>query len=181
MDIVNNKTLLDYINYVKSLQYDDQRLIFLTSNHPEWITNQILFDYYTPEVILADGDLLKLIESHRLGDIPRSGLLTMDPVEINYLMKAWRSQQYHRFMSHITFRYLNPANGGAYPLRDEGEHECCVCWRSLHGTSDKVDNDTAWVAKGTKTCICKSCLTQLAYFAQLMVALEDKDFVKLIS
>lgn len=191
MGILNNENLIQYINYVKSLPYDE-KIVYLTSNNPHWITNKILLDYYTMnDIILLDGDLLRLIESHRVGDIPRSGLLTMDAEEVGYLMKAWKSQQYHRFMCHIIYRYLNPSNLGCHPILVDDIHEkfeCSICWRPLTGITREgavdMDFDTsnlAFIADGTKTCLCECCLYQLSMFSQLMHLLGDEDFIKLMS
>lgn len=190
MDILSNFNLVSYINYVKNLPYD-QKIIFLTTNHPEWETNKILFDYYntSTDIALADGDLLRLIEAHRIGNIPRSGLDTFDPTEIGFLMKAWKSQLYHRFMCHVLGRYLSK-DANPHPIFEDGElHECCVCWRGLKGSnpnnasSHKHENDMkdiAFTVDGTKTVICKNCLMNLFRFGQLMTLLEDKDFNSLI-
>lgn len=185
MDILTNKNLINYIEYIKSLPYDE-KIVFLTTNHPEWITNKILLDYYTfNDIILEDGDLLKLIESHRIGSIPRSGLADLDVNEVGYLMKAWKSQQYHRFMCHILYRYINQENGGPKPLQSSSDNEvieCSVCWRPLNGFSPNVDsNNLAITANGTRTCLCVSCYYQLLMFSQLMEVLGDEDFINLMS
>lgn len=183
MDILNNKNLIDYINYVKSLPYDE-KIVFLTTHHPEWITNRILFDYYNTanDIILCDGDLLKLIESHRVGNIPRSGIEDLDTEEVGFLMKAWKSQQYHRFMCHIVFRYLNPINGGVKTFTSNEKMECSICWREIKGFSPEVNSkDLALTASGTQTNLCVSCYCQLVMFGQLMETLDDRDFINLIS
>lgn len=180
MDILNNKNLINYINYVKSLDYINRQLYLL--QHPDWITNKILMDYYYNDVILQDKELLWLIESHRVGNIPRSGLVDLDVEEVSYLMKAWKSQQYHRFMCHILSRYSD--RSGKYTINpvNNGNYECCVCWRPLHGIYDGIDNnDVAYTSQDTGTCICKSCLYQLFMFSQLMDLLGDKDFYSLVN
>lgn len=189
MDILNNFNLVNYIKYIKSLPYDE-KIVYLTTNHPEWETNKILFDYYNTatDVILADGDLLKLIEAHRVGPIPRCGLDTFDPCEIGFLMKAWKSQLYHRFMCHVLGRYMR--GGNPYPIIEDGEvHECCICWRGLKGANpnnvsshihDGGMKDIAFTVDGTKTVICKNCLMNLFRFSQLMTLLDDPDFNSLM-
>lgn len=192
MDILNNQNLVNYVNHVKSLNYED-KIVYLTSNHPEWAINRILLDYYNrnKEVILADKELLEMIELHRNGTkAPFNGKTDLDPEEVSYLMKAWKSQQYHRFMCHIVSRYLN-TNAEIHPVSEEtrNQFECCVCWRTIYGIDPrKVDQvadmsmySTAITCKGTQSCICLSCFTQLTMFGQLMTLLEDEDYGKLIN
>jgi hypothetical protein len=180
MDILSNESLLNYVNYVKSMP-DSEKLKFLSSSHPEWTINKILYDYYTDEdIILGDGDLLKLIESHRVGNIPREGISDMDPIEIHYLMKAWKSQQYHRFMCHILNRYTNPKNiSKIHPIIiNEGDNiECGICWRSLDG---KSSGNLAFTSENTGTTLCSNCMYQLFMFTQLMSLLDNKEFNKLM-
>lgn len=188
MDIVNNLNLVNYVNYVKSLPID-QKLIVLTS-HPDWITNLILLDYYQDkDVILEDGDLLKLIESHRIGNIPRSGIPdNLDVNEVHYLMKAWKSAQYHRFMIHILDRYIkNKPYLSIENVPYENKIECGICWRSLHGINDNsvkdesFMKDVAFTSSNTRTHLCSSCLYQLFMFSQLMSLLDDKEFKYIMS
>lgn len=191
MDILSNVNLVNYVNYVKSLNYED-KLVYLTSNHPEWTINSILMDYYNrnKEVILADKELLAYIENHRNGqDAPYLGNTDLDPDEVGFLMKAWKSQQYHRFMCHIISRYLNK-NAVIYPVsEDMRDFQCCVCWRDIYGVDPKKRDQvadmsfksTAITCKGTQSCICLSCFTQLTMFGQLMTLLEDEDYSNLIN
>lgn len=190
MDILGNKNLVDYINHVKSLSYED-KLVYLTSNHPEWAINRMLMDYYNrnKEVILVDKELLKLIEDHRVPPIPREGITDLDPEELAILMKAWKSQQYHRFMCHIIGAYLSK-RAKVYPVsEDRRDFQCCICWRDIFGIDPrKVDQmqsmsmrSTAITAEGTQSCICLSCYTQLVMLGQLLEVLEDKDYLKIIN
>lgn len=179
MDILSNKNLVNYINYVNSLNYIDRELYLL--DHPDWVTNKILMDYYYNEVILQDKELLWLIESHRIGNIPRSGLVDLDVEEVSYLMKAWKSQQYHRFMCHILSRYMNRAGRYLAGPVSEGRYECCVCWRPVHGLREGMDGNIAYTSQDTGTCICPACLYQLLMFSQLMDLLGDNDFYSLVN
>lgn len=192
MDILNNTNLVNYVNYVKSLSPED-KVVYLTSTNPDWTINKILLDYYNSNkpVILKDKELLEMIESHRgFNGVPKIGRTELDPDELSYLMKAWKSEQYHRFMCHIISRYLHK-NANIYPVSEESrmEFNCCVCWRTLYGVDPKKTDQladmsmrsTAITTDGTQSCICLSCFTQLTMFGQLLELLDDDNYNSLIN
>lgn len=188
MDVLSNQILTNYINYIKSLSSTD-KIIFLGTNKPQcdWTISKVLLDYYNTDrpIILTDGELLELIESHRVGDIPRCGIYgEVDVDELHYLMMAWRSKQYHRLMIHLVSRYIkNPPFIAKEDKIGSNKLECGICWRSIHGANSSSNlndeefmKDIAYTSNNTRTHLCRNCLYQLFMFSQLMYRLGDEEF-----
>lgn len=142
----------------------------------------ILINYYG-KFLFLDGDLLKYIESYRVGSIPREGNLGGDLAEVNILMSALRSEQYKRFIRHILGQYTK----SIHPVDDNEEHECCVCWRPVYGIKNPNSNlgqgsilYKAFTGNKTKTCMCVSCLMNLNLLEYILEDLEDTDTLRML-
>lgn len=176
-----NKEFLDQLvsanNVALSMNEEDRLRLLGESAASGSYISCLLHEYYSSP-IMEDGELLKYIENHRVGNIPREGTEGIDWVELLFMMRAYRSAQYKRFMIHILYRYLNKY----YPVKGDGVRECCICWRSINETQDgKVDSNTAISSDNTRTSICPHCLMHLLEFSKILEVLGDEEFIKIKS
>lgn len=155
----------------------DKLLSIKVTNDTDRLISAIMYDYLTSP-ILSDKELLWKIEKHRNGSLPS---MNIDLSEVDYLMKAWRSQQYHRFMCHAIDRYIDDKD--VYMVSGTDNMECCICWRSIYG-KDKADSilNTGFSSrKPTSTSICPHCLLQLKVTSYILEKFNDRDYMYLIN
>lgn len=173
----------DQLEFIKSLKSNPSidsirdQLSRYNFNNP--MLFNLCWDYFS-NFILSDGELLQMIETYRTGDIPRKGLLDPDLVEIDMLMRAYKSQQYRRFILHITRTYTN---NEVFPRLNGTGIECSVCWRPIYSLEDytnhvdpKTDPNMEYVAFSnnfTRTHVCVNCLTNIVSLSEILKGFGD--------
>lgn len=84
--------------------------------------------------IIQDGDLPKAIEAYRqqkLGHL--RGSLTEDLEEISYILKAYMSPQYRKFIKHLMISFILKKDQ-LFPIRGRNTNPCGICHKNLYET-----------------------------------------------
>lgn len=124
--------------------------------------------------ILQDGDLMREIQRYRTNTLGNQrGSLGEDLIEISYIIKAYLSPQYRRFIKHLMISYLDDSQ--VFPVEGKFSEECGICHKQIHQFSRWVQLCEAnpgfgeqyrkeYLSLGSsnsKTPICMNCLIQL--------------------
>ena len=114
--------------------------------------------------------------------INMKGLLSKNPEEACILVEAYRSLQYGRFMRHLMHAFIEKPETISSVV-GEGEDKCPICGKPVFyvGSQDKNkdpnDETLAFISSESSVCMCKACLVQLAYSAELISMIEGSDFL----
>ena len=143
----------------------------------------LIYSYCYPRKI-GDYELPKIIINYRkTRGIDLKGLLTKNPEEACILVEAYRSLQYGRFMRHLMHAFIEKPETIS-SVSGEGEDKCPICGKPVYyvGSQDKSmdpgDETLAFMSSDSSVCLCKDCLLQLAYSAELISKIEGPDFLK---
>jgi hypothetical protein len=142
----------------------------------------LVYSYCYPRKI-GDYELPKIIMNYRkTHGIDLKGVLTKNPEEACLLVEAYRSLQYGRFMRHLMHAFIEKPET-INTVAGEGEDKCPICGKPVFyvGSQDKSmdpnDETLAFMSKESSVCLCKDCLIQLAYSAELISQIEGDDFL----
>ena len=147
------------------------------------IEKLLVYSYCYPRKI-GDYELPKIIANYRkTHGIDLKGLLTKNPEEACILVEAYRGLQYGRFMRHLMHAFIEKPETIS-SVAGEGEDKCPICGKPVYyvGSHDKSmdqeDETLAFMSSESSVCMCKDCLLQLAYSAELISKIEGPDFLK---
>ena len=147
------------------------------------IEKLLVYSYCYPRKI-GDYELPKIIINYRkTHGIDLKGLLTKNPEEACILVEAYRGLQYGRFMRHLMHAFIEKPETIS-SVAGEGEDKCPICGKPVYyiGSHDKnldpSDETLAFMSSESSVCMCKDCLLQLAYSAELISMIEGPDFLK---
>lgn len=142
----------------------------------------LVYSYCYPRKI-GDYELPKIIINYRkTHGIDLKGLLTKNPEEACILVEAFRSLQYGRFMRHLMHAFIEKPETIS-SVAGEGEEKCPICGKTVYyvGSHDKnmdsEDETLAFISSESSVCMCKDCLLQLAYSAEMISKIEGSDFL----
>lgn len=142
----------------------------------------LVYSYCYPRKI-GDYELPKIIANYRkTHGIDLKGLLTKNTEEACILVEAYRGLQYGRFMRHLMHAFIEKPETIS-SVAGEGEDKCPICGKPVYyvGSHDKSmdpnDETLAFMSSESSVCMCKDCLLQLAYSAELISQIEGNDFL----
>ena len=147
---------------------DDEKIVVCSYCYPRRIG-----DYELPNHILAYRN------SHGI-DI--KGLLSKNIEEAGILVEAFRSLQYGRFMRHLMHAFLEKPETMS-TVAGEGEETCPICGKKIYYVGshndlvDSGDEELAFMSSESSVCLCKDCLVQLAYSAEIIMKIEGPNFL----
>ena len=143
----------------------------------------LVYSYCYPRKI-GDYELPSIIANYRkTRGVDLKGSLIKDAEEACILVEAYRSLQYGRFMRHLMHAFIEKPETIS-SVAGEGEDKCPICGKPVYyiGSHDKnmdsSDETLAFMSSESSVCMCKDCLLQLAYSAELISMIEGPDFLK---
>ncbi len=143
----------------------------------------LIYSYCYPRKI-GDYELPSIIANYRkTRGVDLKGSLIKDAEEACILVEAYRSLQYGRFMRHLMHAFIEKPEIIS-SVAGEGEDKCPICGKPVYyiGSHDKnmdpSDETLAFMSSESSVCMCKDCLLQLAYSAELISMIEGPDFLK---
>jgi hypothetical protein len=146
------------------------------------IDKLLVYSYCYPRKI-GDYELPSIIMNYRKSHgIDIKGLLSVNPEEACILVEAYKSLQYGRFMRHLMHAFIEKPETIS-SVAGEGEDKCPICGKpvlyveSHDRRVDPNDESLAFISSESSVCMCKDCLVQLAYSAELISKIEGPDFL----
>ena len=143
--------------------------------------------------ILQDGDLPKAIEEYRqqkLGHL--RGSLCEDLEEVSYILKAYMSPQYRKFIKHLMLSFILKKDQ-LYPIQGTNTDTCGICHKKLYETDvwkEICDRNPSFGEQSRKeylsigspdssATICINCMVQLQAAYELLDYLDPQFLYKL--
>lgn len=170
-DKLDESKTLELLSKVNTLDRIDKNLIYL----------------YTHPRILLDRELPIRIQNYReKTGKSKEGILMPDKDESLFLVEAYKTPQYHRFMLHLFSAFgnklpTNPNELKVYKLDyNVDDCECPICEKKLVGEYelDKLDENknpelyTAYTSMKSSICMCMGCLLNLFTAGEILSEIE---------
>ena len=175
------KVFTDYL-LKNGVDQDKGRTLIEGSQKIGDLEKLLIYSYCYPRKI-GDYELPEIIMNYRkTHEIDLKGVLTKNPEEACLLVEAYRSLQYGRFMRHLMHAFIEKPET-INTVAGEGEDKCPICGKpifyveSQDKSMDPNDETLAFMSKESSVCLCKDCLIQLAYSAELISQIEGDDFL----
>ena len=178
----NLKVFTDYL-LKNGIDQDKGRELIKSSQKIGDLEKLLVYSYCYPRKI-GDYELPSIIANYRkTRGIDLKGLLTKNPEEACILVEAYKGLQYGRFMRHLMHAFIEKPETIS-SVAGEGEDKCPICGKPVYyiGSHDKSmdpeDEMLAYQSSESSVCMCKDCLLQLAYSAEMISQIEGPDFLK---